>query len=103
MDLTYKQLVITNIIFASFLLYWGVRQWWILYLEQFSKGVYARKQLGCRQCIWDGVPRDDQYEVTYFSESFAWNSMREHYLQKHPAELWRVGRVPRGHGPESHQ
>lgn len=103
MDITYNQLAITNLVFASVLLFHGLRAWWYLFIEQFSKGVYARQQLGCRQCVWDGVPREEQFEITVFSKSFAWRSMREHYLQAHPDQLWRVGRVPRGHSPESHQ
>lgn len=74
---------------------------WEIALEKFTGGVYVNYDLYCKMCP---IVVDEDNSYSYGSSSpdgkLAWKTMREHYERSHPEQLWRVGRIPRGHSPQ---
>lgn len=91
----YITLLVASIIFRTLLDLWEIA------LERFTGGVYVTYSLDCKVC--PTVIDEDTYSFGSSSHDgkLAWKSMREHYERTHPEQLWRVGRMPRGHSPSS--
>lgn len=90
----YIALLVASIIFRELLDLWEIA------LERFTGGVYVTYSLDCKACP---IVIDEENSYSWGSSSpdgkLAWKAMREHYERSHPEQMWRVGRLPRGHSP----